>query len=654
MERYCGKCGSRLDSKTGLCLQCDKVKIAQIYLRKKKFRHVILVALTVLLIALVAGLGVKGLRQVKLGDDEQLSETQKMPEGTIICTDGTETQNENNVEEESSPFPLEIADYQQTILGAGKYLVALRNDGRVMSVGYSDRDPLSFSDWLSVTELVPGESFVLGLRENGTVLGEGEFIKECEIDVSNWKDIVELAAGRLHAVGLKADGTVVASGINEWGSCDVSEWTDIVAIDAGIHHTLGLKSDGTVVAAGGDSAECQVSGWRNIVSISAGNYYSLGLRADGTVAAAGNTFEGPLDVEDWTDIAALFTSFDYAVGLKADGSVVATKECPFISEISEWKDIVYVLPETNYIVGLKSDGTVVSADGKHADIDVSGWTDIVLIASGGSDYVFGLKSDGTVVTAGNFMHSIEGIRSVLLPEKTSPYTMNITDTVEVEKFAEDGGIVNEVSMDEFDDALYANAIHQIEEKSFQYEFFGWAANLVNYGMLYDWNEDGIPELLAVYAMEGEYGAPTATFDLYTMNSDGLVTLAEEKMLSNVELPGEYSSISFAKIDGQKYLLTRAESGSTGGGPGSWTSSRCNQYAMNGDTLDCVNELKCTEKEVYNDSGEKISSEYSGELNGEELSSEDAQYWYNQLVNGEGIERYGELIPFEELLSQLGE
>ena len=110
--------------------------------------------------------------------------------------------------------------------------------------------------------------------------------------------------GNSHIVGLRSDGTVVATGSdNNEGQCDVSSWKDIVSVSAGNQHTVGVKKDGTVVAAGhNDYGQCEVSGWTDIVAVVAGPYYTVGVKTDGTVVAVGSDKDDKLNVDNWSGI----------------------------------------------------------------------------------------------------------------------------------------------------------------------------------------------------------------------------------------------------------------------------------------------------------------------------------------------------------------
>lgn len=95
-----------------------------------------------------------------------------------------------------------------------------------------------------------GSSHSVGLRQDGTVIAEGNTGLSILNGIEQWQDITAIAAGDDYTVGLKSDGTVVAAGRNGNRECDVDGWSDIIAIDAGYNHTVGLKADGTVVSAG--------------------------------------------------------------------------------------------------------------------------------------------------------------------------------------------------------------------------------------------------------------------------------------------------------------------------------------------------------------------------------------------------------------------
>lgn len=251
-----------------------------------------------------------------------------------------------------------------------------------------------------------------------------------------------IAAGESHVVGLRLDGTVLAAGENQDGQCNVSGWRDIVAVSAGRYHTVGLKADGTVVAVGGNSwGQCEVSGWRHIAAISAGSLYTLGLRWDGTVVCAYGGLKDVKFTRSWRDVAYFATNGFAAV--TKDGKVL-TDLYTLAETITGWRDVLYydqsdghalaglsdgtikavcMLPKDRdaiqvgtwskrsplialiagyyHSVGLHYDGTVSACGGNLCgECDVSAWRDIVAV-SAGNYFTVGLKADGTVIAAGN-------------------------------------------------------------------------------------------------------------------------------------------------------------------------------------------------------------------------------------------------------------
>lgn len=139
-----------------------------------------------------------------------------------------------------------------------------------------------------------------------------------------------------------------------------------------------------------------------------------------------------------------------------------------------------------------------------------------------------------------------------IPEMKSPYTMNITDTVEVEKFAETKKTIKEAGKETL--TLYIDVIQKIGAKSCELGYFSWASNYINNGMLYDMDDDNIPELLVVYGKENEYLDIEITYDLYTIKNGKLVTLAKEETLSSAGQDGQYSELTFVQVEGENIYL----------------------------------------------------------------------------------------------------
>ena len=85
------------------------------------------------------------------------------------------------------------------------------------------------------------------VRKDGTVLAAPD---ELAALTAGWRGIRQVAVGADFVLGLKQDGTVLAAGIDGAAPPDVSGWTDITEISNGHAYCVGVKSDGTLVFAG--------------------------------------------------------------------------------------------------------------------------------------------------------------------------------------------------------------------------------------------------------------------------------------------------------------------------------------------------------------------------------------------------------------------
>ena len=217
------------------------------------------------------------------------------------------------------------------------YVLALRDDGRVMSWGLN----------------ISGE------------LGHGTANSSWDpVFVSGIRDAVAVAAGGA-AFAVLSDGSVAAWGTNLWGQIGlpseiyyslepvrVPGISSAVAVAAGGNHALALLGDGTVVAWGWDEfgqlGDGEVGGWRetpapvvglsNVVAIDAGSTHSLALLEDGTVMAWGRNEFGmlgdgsrvdspvPVRVQRVESAIAIAAGTIHSLALLRDGSVMAWGE----------------------------------------------------------------------------------------------------------------------------------------------------------------------------------------------------------------------------------------------------------------------------------------------------------------------------------------
>lgn len=267
----------------------------------------------------------------------------------------------------------EMAHYRrelgQTTIAAGlRYSAAVRSDGTVALAGTAraERPACDVSSWRNMTSVALGDSHIIGLCEDGTVVGSGP--AEYYYAVSDWQNIVAIAAGDTHSVGLTADGTLVAIGENFKGECDVDGLygdSPVVAVSAGYEFTVALHADGTVSAIGGNThGQCNVSGWRDVVAISTGTFHTVGVTSDGRVLSAGSDDEGQCRVSGWSNIVAVSAGDYFTMGLRADGSVVAVgMNAKGQCDVGSWRNITEIAAGNHQAIGRDAYGDLYSVGG---------------------------------------------------------------------------------------------------------------------------------------------------------------------------------------------------------------------------------------------------------------------------------------------------
>lgn len=260
---------------------------------------------------------------------------------------------------------------------------AVRNDGSVLTSRLSQ----ATREWRDIVAVAAGESHVVGLRRDGTIMAAaagGLEIGDESFDYSGWTDIVSIAAGIGHSVGLKKDGTVVATGNNDAGQCEVQEWENVVAISAGYVHTFGLCKDGTVLIAGNHTDGLfDFAARASIRALCGGSLLAAGVTADGRIFVTGTSLDADQTAanwishdwgRDWTDIVTAACGPACVLGVRQDGSVVVAGACE--AQVSEWTDIVDVSAGPDYVIGLSRDGNLRYAGVVHSVFSEELWTNI--------------------------------------------------------------------------------------------------------------------------------------------------------------------------------------------------------------------------------------------------------------------------------------
>ena len=314
-------------------------------------------------------------------------------------------------------------------ISAGTHTVGLKSDGTVITAGVDWYHMHNVEGWTDIIAIstdigLDGHPLTFGLRSNGSVVNSRWTEDNYDFDdifAGFSSGIIAISSSEDgFLVGLRNDGTVITNGFGwDHRQSDVESWTEIVAISAGLSHTVGLKADGTVVAVGDNSAgQLNVGFWTNIVTVAAGHFYSfddererhihgftVGLRTDGTVVAAGDMSYSMSDINSWADVNGLAAAngsvwSGLIVGLRTDGTVVTSHQGYF--DLSNWSNIVSVSAGRRLAAGLRANGTVASTLEQQ---ELNNWTDIVAISAGGNtffnNHIVGLRSDGTVLSVGS-------------------------------------------------------------------------------------------------------------------------------------------------------------------------------------------------------------------------------------------------------------
>ncbi|MCI1657026.1 MAG: RCC1 domain-containing protein [Lachnospiraceae bacterium] len=272
----------------------------------------------------------------------------------------------------------------------GAYAVQVLSDGTVSAFSGNSIEDLNkqLDNWTDIKSVAVGPGSVIGLKNDGTVVGcmiHDSGIEDCgQTDVDDWSGVVAIAAGDYNTVGLLEDGTVISTDITDnqydFGQTKVDSWGDIKELSASKYHTVGLKNDGTVISTEitgiiEDYGQTDVSDWDNIESISASDYSTVGLKQDGTVVSteidtASPDYDtvncGQTAVGNFEDIVAVATGAYHTVGLKRDGTVVSTKISVSDNdygqtEVDNWPECRTITANDYGTIGItKKDGKTIS------------------------------------------------------------------------------------------------------------------------------------------------------------------------------------------------------------------------------------------------------------------------------------------------------
>ena len=309
---------------------------------------------------------------------------------------------EKNLSSQITPDKSIPAPHQVLAVSAGQsHSLALLNDGTVVAWGSNSSGecdvPKNLTD---VKGISAGNGYSVAVRKDGSVVAWGCRWKildneprhhrqvpplcddtcPCRIP-ANLTQVKTVSAGESSVLALKEDGTIIAWGRNYSGECNVpAGLKNVTAISTGGTHSLALKDDGTIVVWGRYTGRVPM-GYQKYTGIAAGDEHSLLLNDEGTV----ETFTGakenglPLYHLDLRNVTAISGGSSYFAALLGNGSVVT------------WGIYRYCGQGMSYCGESISDG--LNSAGKNI-------TNITAISAGDS-HCLALRDDGTVVAWGD-------------------------------------------------------------------------------------------------------------------------------------------------------------------------------------------------------------------------------------------------------------
>lgn len=155
----------------------------------------------------------------------------------------------------------ELLSHVASVVDSASKLLLLTDDGKVYAANWQqegEKEPEP--DWESWTDVVSLEaascrftengepqSACAAVRRDGTVLAAPEALAGL---IGNWTDMAKIVIGEKWVLGLKQDGTVISAGIDGETPPDVSSWTDIMDLGTGKDYCVGVRSSGNLVFAG--------------------------------------------------------------------------------------------------------------------------------------------------------------------------------------------------------------------------------------------------------------------------------------------------------------------------------------------------------------------------------------------------------------------
>lgn len=175
------------------------------------------------------------------------------------------------------------------------HTVAITETGTVVYVGGDSIAASNLSQWTNVKIISTGGDKTVGLNESGNVLGKLHYNGSDLSITTLWSDIISIKAGDSHVIGLKNDGTVVAEYPSNpyYGGIDVGSWSGVKQITVGRYNTFALTQNGELLVSPSLSQYAwdytPAQNWTGIEYISASRDCMMGLDNSGNIFKVGYT-----------------------------------------------------------------------------------------------------------------------------------------------------------------------------------------------------------------------------------------------------------------------------------------------------------------------------------------------------------------------------
>lgn len=261
---------------------------------------------------------------------------------------------------------------------SGVFVLGLREDGTVLAAGNNDRGQCDVEEWSDITEISAGKGFALGLKRDGTALCAG-FSDYDLTELESWENLCNIAAGECFALGVTQSGQQLFAGcgefdINLWFSADTENkvwenkeeemdfWSSLSGVCTAGDNILAMDTLGQLRYFGftpvGDMPEFQ----KTVADYEVSLYNGAVLFNDGTALVWGDNSCGQCPSFELSGISQLSLGAEHSVFLRDDGTVFACGSNEFGQrDVSDWQNIVYVEAGDTCTLGITQEGKLLAA-----------------------------------------------------------------------------------------------------------------------------------------------------------------------------------------------------------------------------------------------------------------------------------------------------